>query len=129
MEKFADVRIADHARKDAPNGSVSWKYIEDSVKEGELRNINEYTKASGLSQRPVGSTQPAKATRNKFTVEEDQLLGSWVLKQEHLGEKLGGNKIYQLFAETVRPRYYSIRNTANGVSTQLIHGNRGKTVG
>ncbi|KAK1755622.1 TRF2-interacting telomeric protein/Rap1 C terminal domain-containing protein [Echria macrotheca] len=100
LEKFADVRIADHARKDAPSGSVSWKYIEDSVKEGELRDINAYTKNPGPSQHPVASTQPAKATRNKFTPEEDRLLRVWVLEQEHLGEKLGGNKIYQIFAET-----------------------------
>lgn len=100
LEKHADIVIADHARKDAPAGSVSWKFIDESIKRGELCNkdgfiINGQTSAS----RPVGSTQRTKATRNPFTQQEDSGFTQWILEQEHLGRPISGNEIYKEYAE------------------------------
>lgn len=130
LEKFADVVIADHAKKDAPNGSVSWKYLQDSVRAGRLLDINDYTKQSGLTQRPVGSTQPTKSTRTAFTAGDDQLLARWVLQQERLGEKPSGAKIYQEFAEKVSaPRGLARYARADVQSTRITRGSHGETDG
>lgn len=103
LEKHADVIIADHARKDAPHGSVSWKYVADSIKAGELCIIDKYRIGHAAVPRPVGSTQHVKATRTPFTAEDDRRLIKWVLEQERRGERSSGNKIYQEFAEQVNP--------------------------
>lgn len=95
LEKFADVIIADHLKNDAPNGSVSWKFVEDSVKAGNIQNINDYKKHKS------STTHPTKPTRNPFSAEDDKLLTQWVLYQERLGERPQGTKIYQEFAEQV----------------------------
>lgn len=100
MEKHADIIIADHARKDAPAGSVSWKWIEESIKRGELCNKDDYRiNGQAPASRPVGSTQLPKATRNPFTQQEDREFAKWVIQQEHSGRKSNGNQIFQEYAE------------------------------
>ena len=42
LEKQADLIIADHARKDTPPGSISWKFIEQSVAKGVLEDIEDH---------------------------------------------------------------------------------------
>ncbi len=102
LEKFADLIIADHARKDAPRGSVSWKFIEASIKAGEIQNSDEYKIAQATVSRPVGSTAPTRATRVPFTAEDDRALINWVLRHERQGASLKGNAIYEQLAEEVR---------------------------
>ncbi|KAL2166604.1 hypothetical protein VTG60DRAFT_2450 [Thermothelomyces hinnuleus] len=96
LEKHADVLIADHARKDCPPRSVSWKYIEDSVAKGELLNIENYRIHGTIEPRPVGSTMPVKGTRVPFTQLDEQILVTWVRRA---GVDTLGNKIYQQLAE------------------------------
>ncbi|GAB1315656.1 hypothetical protein MFIFM68171_05866 [Madurella fahalii] len=87
LEKYADVLIADHAKKNAPPGSVSWKYIDDSVRLGTIANIDDYRIAS-TNPTP----KPAKAGKLPFTNQDDQILVSWVRQHVH---NHSGNKIYQ----------------------------------
>lgn len=100
LEKLADVIIADHARKDAPANSVSWKYIAESVKSGQLADIAEYRIGgpAGPARSTVGTSAPVKQTRTKFTDEEDRALVEWVRAQPYSR----GNVSYQQFAERVR---------------------------
>lgn len=117
VDKQADIRIHDHARKDVPRGQgfVSWKFIEDSVKKGELCDVNDYTidnpsapasaPASARAGAPARAsvrtptTAPVKQTRTPFTREDDELLGAWVRRCRDQGESIGGNAMYQKFAE------------------------------
>ncbi|KAK1836713.1 TRF2-interacting telomeric protein/Rap1 C terminal domain-containing protein [Podospora conica] len=96
LEKLADVIIADHARKDAPPNSVSWKYITNSVQQGRLADIDEYRIGgpAGPGRSTVGTSAPAKQTRTPFTPEEDRKL------VEHVKGQLypNGNVCYQEFA-------------------------------
>jgi len=100
LEKHADVRIGDHARKNVPPGFVSWKYVQDSIAGGELCNIDDY-KIGTSAPRPVGSAQPTRATRNPFTAEEDRQLTEYVLQKTHEGRGPTGNKVFEVFAEQV----------------------------
>ncbi|KAJ4378615.1 hypothetical protein N0V85_008947 [Neurospora sp. IMI 360204] len=96
FEKHADILIADHVFKNAPVGSVSWKYITDSISEGQLADIDLYTIEHATSQgaRPVGSTMPTKSTRTPYTPHDDNILIHWVLQKERSGAYTRGNQIY-----------------------------------
>ncbi|KAK3303604.1 uncharacterized protein B0T15DRAFT_513758 [Chaetomium strumarium] len=100
LEKHADVLIADHAKKTlAPAGSVSWKYVEDSVAKGELANIDDYR------IHDVEGKRPAKGTKVPFSEEDDRILVTWVRQKEKAGDYLAGNKIYQELEKLVRSSY------------------------
>ncbi|KAM3065173.1 hypothetical protein ACMFMG_010369 [Clarireedia jacksonii] len=97
LEKMADIVIADHARKDAPPGSVSWKFIDESVKAGELKDIEDHccgAGASASSSRQSRGNQPNKTTRNLFTAQDDHVLTQWVTKAARRGLATKGNDIY-----------------------------------
>ncbi|KAK8115948.1 hypothetical protein PG984_012450 [Apiospora sp. TS-2023a] len=100
LEKNADYLIADHVRNDAPQGSYSWKWIQDSVKKGELLDLDDYLIGSKPQegQARVGPSAPGKSTRTPFTDEDDRILMEWVIKREREGESVQGNKIYQELA-------------------------------
>jgi hypothetical protein len=103
LEKFADVLIADHARKDCPAGSVSWRYIDDCVAKGELVNIEDHLIHAANVPRPAGSTQPTRGTKVPFTKLDEQILVTWVRQSVDIS----GNEIYKKLAELVRtlPKY------------------------
>lgn len=95
LDKQADYLIADHARKDVPAGSYSWKWIEDSVKGGRLMDKENYSiSPPGSNSRPRGSTQQ-KGSRNAFTKEDDMILMTFVTKHEREGTATSGNVIYK----------------------------------
>ncbi|KAK1779684.1 hypothetical protein QBC45DRAFT_350347 [Copromyces sp. CBS 386.78] len=98
LEKHAAILIADHVRKDAPAGSVSWKYITDSISEGQLADIDIYTidHPTAKGARPEMST---KSTRTNYTPQDDNILLHWVLQKERSGEAIRGNKTYMDLAE------------------------------
>ncbi|KAI1410696.1 TRF2-interacting telomeric protein/Rap1 C terminal domain-containing protein [Hypoxylon sp. FL1857] len=117
VEKKADYLIADHARKDGPPGSYSWKWIDDSIKAGALQNSDNYlcvpvTRQSGVSESgPIGSTAPQKGKRTKFTPEDDSILTEWVTRKERKGEAILGNDIYkELEAKYPHHTYQSWRD-------------------
>ncbi|KAK3333075.1 TRF2-interacting telomeric protein/Rap1 C terminal domain-containing protein [Cercophora scortea] len=96
LEKNADVLIADHARPSfAPPGSISWKFIEDSVKRGELCDMDKYRIAQADEPRPLGSTKPVRGTKMPFSKRDDEILLKFIRRQERAGASLSGNKIYQ----------------------------------
>ncbi|KAK3394940.1 hypothetical protein B0H63DRAFT_445024 [Podospora didyma] len=98
LEKLADVIIADYMRTDGPGGAVSFKYIEDSIKRGELCNIEDYKIAKAKPAGAPGSSSN-KFTRNIFTKADDQILIDWVCHKEASGEFVNGNEIYKELAE------------------------------
>lgn len=96
LEKDAHHLIADHTRGDAPPGSLSWKFIEDSLASGALQLPENYQNSpSDPPARPVGSNLPPKRTRTAFTPEEDRILAAWVIKQGKLGHAQSGDIIYK----------------------------------
>ncbi|TGO08917.1 hypothetical protein BTUL_0186g00210 [Botrytis tulipae] len=94
IEKNAEIIIADDARKDAPPGSISWKFIEESAKAGKLVDMEEYRCGASERASERAYTQPAKSTRTPFTVEDDRILTQWVLEGERLGRFIKGNELY-----------------------------------
>lgn len=100
LEKQADMLIADHARpKDAPQGSYSWKFIDDSIKNGIAQLKDRYLIGRHPDEpRRVGSGQPSKSTRTPFTKEDDARIARWVL--DHPTEQKG-NRIWQEYEQIV----------------------------
>ena len=96
LEKQADLIIADHARKHIPPGSISWKFIEQSVAKGVLEDIEDHRAGPPVGTiREVGSVQPAKKGRTPFTAEDDRILMEWCIKAERKGLSLKGNDLYK----------------------------------
>lgn len=102
LEKQADIRIADHIRKDCPVGSTSWTFIERSIRNGKLEDIDDH-RAGPIAQntRPVGSKQATKSTRTPFTAEDDRILMDWVVKAERKGLAIKGNEVYEQLEKKV----------------------------
>ncbi|OIW25271.1 hypothetical protein CONLIGDRAFT_86917 [Coniochaeta ligniaria NRRL 30616] len=97
----ADVRIADdikRAGKSAPENAVSWKFIEQSVKNGVLEDVETH-RITGLVRNPAAASRPLKGKRVPFTSADDQILANWLAKKELEGHYLSGNKIFQELAE------------------------------
>jgi len=96
LEKLADLIIADHARKDIPPGSISWKFIEQSVAKGELEDVEDHRAGRPVGTiREVGSAQPARKGRTPFTAEDDRILMRWCTEAERKGLSLKGNDLYK----------------------------------
>ncbi|RSM19987.1 hypothetical protein CDV31_001066 [Fusarium ambrosium] len=103
LEKQADMLIADHKRLDAPPGSYSWKFIEDSVKHGIIQIKDKYRIGPDPDlPRPVGAKHGAKTTRTPFTKDDDANLAKWVLSRR--SQQQQGNAIYQEY-EAINPRH------------------------
>lgn len=102
MEGRADILVADHLKPlQAPSNSVSYRFIDESIKRGELASLDEH-RIGRPAARPAGSTRmPGKATRTPFTSEDDKILREWVIQRARIGEKVSGNNIYQKLAQQV----------------------------
>ncbi|KAL8771845.1 MAG: hypothetical protein Q9209_002783 [Squamulea sp. 1 TL-2023] len=113
LEKEADVKIVDHARKQQLPGTYSYQYIEDSVRNGALEDLEQYAVGPPVGTiRAVGSViQPAKSGRTKFTSDDDHQLVNWVNGIEQRGGATSGNEIYkQLEAKNPRHTWQSWRD-------------------
>ncbi|EPE25386.1 ARID-like protein [Glarea lozoyensis ATCC 20868] len=112
LDKYADYVIADHARKDNPPGSISWKWVEQSVKKGELQDVDEYPAGPAEGTvRSAGSTVPPKSTRTPFTTADDKFLSDWVMAAQRKGAPIKGNEVYiQLALKNPRHTYQSWRD-------------------
>ncbi|KAM0464029.1 hypothetical protein ACHAO4_000755 [Trichoderma viride] len=92
QEKDADMLIADHARKDVPLGSYSWKYITESVKAGFVQVEDKYLNGPPPGQpRSILAGSRAKKTRTPFSEHDDAILAKHVLQK---GIDTAGNKMY-----------------------------------
>ncbi|EMR66355.1 putative transcription factor protein [Eutypa lata UCREL1] len=100
IEKNANYLLVDHAKQNAPPGSYSWKFINDSIDAGTRKPIEDYlcTEAPRKA-RAVGSSLPQKGTRTPFTAQDDLILSKWVAENERLGVGIHGNTIYKEFEE------------------------------
>lgn len=103
LEKQADIVIADHARKDTPVGSISWTYVDQSIKKGVLEELDDH-RAGPLQHtvRAVGSGGGAKKSRTPYTAEDDRILKDWVLKGERAGLSSSGLELFKQLEERVR---------------------------
>ncbi len=103
LEKQADIVIGDHARKDQPEGSISWTFIESSIRNGRVEDVENH-RAGPITRavRQVGSAQPTKKGRTPFTPEDDRVLTKWCASAERKGLSLKGNEIYQQLEAIVR---------------------------
>ncbi|KAI4726312.1 hypothetical protein E4T49_05942 [Aureobasidium sp. EXF-10728] len=114
LEAQADYLIADHMRHDAPAGALSYKFIEEAIKQGQIpeddspflagrrKSANPVTTAAGPSK---------KSTRTPFTDDDDKLLYKWVKKAEEQGLAIQGNSLYKTLAEhNSRHTYHSWRD-------------------
>lgn len=129
LDKQADFMIADHAKKDSPSGSYSWKWIEDSVKHGKLMDKEDYVITTpGHESRPVGSVQH-KSTRNAFTKEDDLLLAKFVAKHEREGTATSGNVIYKQLEAKVCTHGSQNWIYSNSYSIHIIHFSLGEIAG
>lgn len=106
LEKHADILIADHAKAfDAPPGSISYKFIDESIRNGQLEDVENDEFRVGPrkgTSRPVGSIRPGKAGRTPFTPEDDRILWQWVADYKSKGGALSGLEIYKQLEATVR---------------------------
>lgn len=111
MEKNADILIADHAKTNAPPNSFSWKWIDASLKAGVLLDLAEYPAGPQISVDSSRGVEDVvqtgfvggvgKATRTKFTAEDDKVLAAWVTQKILEGHTDRGNGIYNDLAAKV----------------------------
>ena len=98
-EKDADMLIADHARKNIPAGSYSWKFITESVEHGIIQLKDRYQCGRDPDlPKPVGVGGATKGTRTPFNSTDDASLAKWVLSHS---QQRSGNKIFQEYEKIV----------------------------
>ncbi|EGR46849.1 uncharacterized protein TRIREDRAFT_109512 [Trichoderma reesei QM6a] len=94
-EKDADMLIADHAKKNSPPESYSWKFITDSVNAGiiqvEDKYLNGQVPSASTARRSILAGPHARKTRTPFTTHDDALIAKYVLKE---GINTAGNVLY-----------------------------------
>ncbi|KAI1908825.1 hypothetical protein LOZ61_005344 [Ophidiomyces ophidiicola] len=97
LEKAADIFLVDNMRKDLPQGSYSFKFIDRCLRAGKLLDLEDFRAGPAPgSIRPVGSiSTPSKKQRAGFSAKDDQILYDWVKPFEQQGGPIRGNKIYQ----------------------------------
>lgn len=124
LEKFADVKIVDHFKKDNAPGtwvshqahlprtktdnpifSHSYQYIERSVRSGVLEDLDDHRVGPSSSiARPAGAIgQPTKGTKIPFSAEDDRILREWVGDQARKGQATSGNEIFKQLWQKVPP--------------------------
>jgi len=106
LDKQADIILVDHARKQNAPGTYSYQYVERSIRNGRLENLDDHAVgAATRADRPVGSVVTApKRGRCAFTEEEDQFLWNWMKPFEEQGGSWKGLAIYKQI-ENARPRH------------------------
>ncbi|EED23085.1 transcription factor Rap1, putative [Talaromyces stipitatus ATCC 10500] len=103
LEKDADIKLVDHAKRDIPLNSHSYTFIEKSIRNGRLEDPEDHR--AGQRNRPVGAVGvPARSSRTPFSLQDDQILWDWVQPYEARGDQTAGNIIYQRLAEQ-NPRH------------------------
>ena len=103
LQEKADIVIADHARKDCPNNSISWKWVEESVKCAALEDKDKWRAGpKGNASRPVGASTSTQKQRNPYSKDDDIFVWRFVNdpKRATLSDK--GNSLYQELEKEVR---------------------------
>jgi hypothetical protein len=105
-EKQADMLLVDHARKNQPPGTYSYRFIEMSLRNGRLESPEDHRVGDASAvDRPVGSvvTGP-KGSRTHYTNADDQFLWNMVKPYADNGGYVRGNVIFQEVAR-LNPRH------------------------
>ena len=97
LEKQADYLIADHMKsKFAPAGSISFTFIEDSVKNGAIVDPEDHRcGVPAGAVRDISSPRPSKVTREPYTTSDDRICYRWAKSAECKGASVGGNEIWK----------------------------------
>ena len=106
LEKQADVCLYDHARKNPPPGVYSYRFVEHSIRNGQLEDLESHRigNVDSRAARPVGSRVLAsRGSRKPFTEADDQMLWDWVKPVEGT-RGIAGNLLYQQLEEA-NPRH------------------------
>ena len=107
LEKQADYVIGDHVRPDSPPGSVSYTFIEQSLRDGKLANPEDHP--AGPTQRVVreagSAARPTRKSKVQFTTEDDRILYTWVKECQNKGGRALGNAIFMQLEDMVRMSY------------------------
>jgi hypothetical protein len=98
LEAQADYLIADHMRHDAPPGSLSYKFIEEAIKQGKIPDDEAFLANRRKSANSTAATSSKKSTRTLFTDDDDKLLYTLVHKAKEQGYAIQGNSLYQVLA-------------------------------
>ncbi|KAL4873024.1 hypothetical protein BDV12DRAFT_115530 [Aspergillus spectabilis] len=112
IEKDADVQIVDHKRKNLPANVYSYQFIERSVQNGRLEDLEAH-RAGPSTARPVGATDiPARGHRLAYSLQDDQFIWDYMQPYERdSSAAIRGNKIYQeLAAKNPRHPWQSWRD-------------------
>ncbi|KAJ5984001.1 hypothetical protein N7481_006100 [Penicillium waksmanii] len=97
MENDADVMLVDHAKKNIPTGCHSYKYVEESIRKGQVADLDAH-RAGSFRPRAMGASNiPKRGTKSVYTLEDDQLLYDFLYPfEQEENAPIHGNKIYQL---------------------------------
>ncbi|KAH7381282.1 hypothetical protein DE146DRAFT_760720 [Phaeosphaeria sp. MPI-PUGE-AT-0046c] len=98
LEKKADYLIADHFRpKLCPPGSISYTFIDKSIKDGQLHDPQDHLAGPplGEAREPGAIDRPTKFGRTPFTAEDDNVLYKWVRDCMARGMLPNGNSMYE----------------------------------
>jgi hypothetical protein len=103
--------IADHAKKNSPPESYSWKFITDSVNAGiiqvEDKYLNGQVPSASTARRSILAGPHARKTRTPFTTHDDALIAKYVLKE---GINTAGNVLYMKLEDEVCPHHLAHRS-------------------
>ena len=96
LEKQAHYIIGDHVRRDSPPGSISYTFIEQSLRDGKLADPADHP--AGPAERvvrDVGSIiRPARKGKVPYSAEDDRVLYNWVKECQARGARISGNAIF-----------------------------------
>lgn len=106
IDKQADIKLVDHARKNQAPGTHSYRYVELSIRRGELEDLASHAVGAPTRvSRPVGSTVTApRSGRVPYTEADDQFLWNWMIPFEENGGAYKGNEVYKQI-EQANPRH------------------------
>ncbi|KAJ9293916.1 hypothetical protein DTO271G3_7292 [Paecilomyces variotii] len=101
LEKDADIKLVDHAKRDAPPDSFSYQYVERCIRDGHRVSLEAHRVGPAEPRpRPTGASHiPPRAHRKQFTKEDDEILLAWVQDSVANGLATAGNKIYETLAQ------------------------------
>ncbi|KAF2745292.1 hypothetical protein M011DRAFT_488218 [Sporormia fimetaria CBS 119925] len=114
LEKLADYVIGDHVKAQmSPPGSISYTFIEDSIKNGALADPEQHPAGprNNVAREAGSRARPTKAGRTPYTAKDDYTLYRWVEFHKRHNRAVSGNEIYkQLEAKHPRHTWQSYRD-------------------
>jgi hypothetical protein len=117
----ADFLIGDHAQKDIPAGFTSWRFIEQSVKNGCLEDPDAYKISPTAPTARASVVNKPKGIRVPFSTADDELLRAWVARPESQAAGTNCNAIFRELEAQVSSRRAFARNLTDSVAVSPSH--------